>query len=585
MARRIPAISSLRLISLRPSSTTFATPRRHASTSRSAPRRFLSTTLLLGTTGLFLAYYYDSQSLFHEHVAMPLIRMAADPETGHKMAVRMLSLPRWARPRDMGVDGDELGTEVFGMRLKNPVGIAAGFDKDGEAIDGLFDLGFGYVEIGSVTPEPQPGNPKPRFFRLEEDGAAINRYGFNSLGHGQTLGQLRARLVHFSRSHPSLFPSPLPSSPLPPSSLPRSLRPGQLLAVNLGKNKTSPADSNEDYIRGVRTLGPYADVVVINVSSPNTPGLRALQGRETLEKLLKEVVQERNKQGQLPKIAVKVTCDLSEEELGDVASAVRQSGVDGVIVSNTTVRREGLGLESSKQTEIGGLSGRPLFPLALNALKTLRPLLPPSISVIGAGGVTTGSDALNMARAGASVVQIYTSFGYRGVGAPRLLKDEISTELKGSSWSSEIGKDWSDGGMGWDEERLKRDSEAIRREAQGLSDLLRELNETRDMERLVQEAERALSGSPRDNETTGPVQAQETEKQDQVVVNLLEAAGEQQQQGADVPLIEQPVAQVEVQQIGSNELDPIVVRAIPGEVEEEEDPFTREVRSGQRRLV
>ena len=239
--------------------------------------------------------------------------------------------------------------------MKNPVGMAAGFDKDGEAIDGLFDLGFGYVEIGSVTPEPQPGNPLPRFFRLEEDQACINRYGFNSLGHGQTLGRLRARLHTFAQENPSLFPSPAPHNPLPPSSLPRSLRPGHVLAVNLGKNKTSAADSNEDYVKGVRTLGPYADVVVINVSSPNTPGLRALQGREILAKLLGDVVEERNKikspEG-LPKIAVKVACDLSEDELGDVAAAVRKSGVDGVIVSNTTIRRKVLGLVSGTSHDI-----------------------------------------------------------------------------------------------------------------------------------------------------------------------------------------------------------------------------------------
>lgn len=186
---------------------------------------------------------------------------------------------------------------------------------------------------------------------MEEDDAAINRYGFNSLGHGHALAQLRARVLLFSQEHPELFPSPSSSTsvPLPPPSLPRSLRPGHILAVNLGKNKTSPADSNEDYVKGVRMLGPYADVVVINVSSPNTPGLRALQGKEVLENLLKDVVKERNRISGgtgLPKIAVKVACDLNEEELGDVAGAVRGSGVEGVIVSNTTVRREGLGLTS-----------------------------------------------------------------------------------------------------------------------------------------------------------------------------------------------------------------------------------------------
>lgn len=204
----------------------------------------------------------------------------------------------------------------------------------------------------------QPGNAKPRFFRLPEDEAAINRYGFNSLGHAHALAQLRTRLFAFAREHPSLFPNPLPLHISLPEGLPRSLRPGHILAVNLGKNKTSAADSNEDYVKGVRTLGPFADVVVINVSSPNTPGLRALQGRDILEKLLKDVVGERDRIAAgsgLPKIAVKVACDLSDEELGDVASAVRRSGVDGVIISNTTLRREGLkSCELANQSDMKG---------------------------------------------------------------------------------------------------------------------------------------------------------------------------------------------------------------------------------------
>jgi len=210
----------------------------------------------------------------------------------------------------------------------------------------------------------------------------------------------------------------------------------------------------------------------------------------------------------LPKIAVKVACDLSEEELGDVASAVRGSGMEGVIVSNTTVRREGLGLKSStsssiiillpssrhtgNKTQLGGLSGRPLFPYALHALRTLRPLLPPSIPIIGCGGITTGSDAVAFARAGASLVQIYTVFGYRGVGTPRLIKDEVSAALGGSNWRDQIGRDWEGKQMGWDEARLKRESEVVRREAKGLGDLLRQLNEGDDTKRLIREAEVAL---------------------------------------------------------------------------------------------
>lgn len=331
------------------------------------------------------------------------------------------------------------------------------------------------------------------------------------------LASLRSRVLAFSRTHPSLFPPPSRGvSPLPPSGLPRSLRPGHLLAVNLGKNKTSAADSNEDYIRGVRLLGPYADVVVINVSSPNTPGLRALQGREVLEKLLTDVVEERNKikVDGLPKIAVKVACDLSEEELGDVASAVRRSGVEGVIVSNTTIKRDGLGLQSGELAalltdghvtdncaanapQIGGLSGKPLFPLALQAVKTIRPLLPPSIPVIGCGGISTSSDAISMARSGASIVQLYTSFMYRGIGTPGLLKDEISADLvkKGETWKGQIGHDWPDREMGWDEKRLEKESQALKKEAEDLGQMLRESSEEKDLARLIDEAEKAIKGT------------------------------------------------------------------------------------------
>ncbi|KAL7424460.1 Dihydroorotate dehydrogenase (quinone), mitochondrial [Cryptotrichosporon argae] len=477
-----------------------------------APRRWLSSALLFGTSALLVAYYYDARSLFHEHAVMPAIRAAADPETGHVWAVRLLALPKWLRPHDLGVDGHELRAELFGIPLSNPVGIAAGFDKDAAAIDGLFDLGFGYVEVGSVTPEPQPGNPKPRFFRLAEDDAAINRYGFNSLGHGEALARLRRRVAAFAREHPSLFPSPLPRDPTPPPGVPRSLRPGHVLAVNLGKNKVSAADSNDDYVRGMRALGPYADVVVVNVSSPNTPGLRALQGKGTLKRLLGDVVAERDRikdAAGLPKVAVKVACDLADDELADVAAAVRETGVDGVIISNTTVRRAELGLTSEHRHETGGLSGRPLFPYALQAVRTLRPLLPPSIPIIGAGGIWTGSDALAMAGAGASIVQVYTSFGYRGVGTAALIKDEIarglaaapasaSTSLAGAkTWASAIGQEYENGAMGWDEDRVRREGEHVRKEAEGLAELLRHIHERNDLERLVEKAEEALGRGAR----------------------------------------------------------------------------------------
>ncbi|KAK8865841.1 dihydroorotate dehydrogenase (fumarate) [Kwoniella newhampshirensis] len=623
-ALRRPFLSSSTSTLLRAPRVISSSGRRHTSTGPSSPpRRYLSTTLLLGSGVLLLAYYYDSRSLLHEHVVMPLVRYAVDPEEGHKLAVRVLGWDKWARPRDMGVDGAELQAELFGFRLKNPVGIAAGFDKDADAIDGLFDLGFGYVEVGSVTPEPQPGNSKPRFFRLEEDDAAINRYGFNSLGHGHALGRLRARLVAFSQAHPSLFPSPLPPNPLPPSGLPRSLRPGQLLAVNLGKNKSSAADSNEDYVRGVRTLGPYADVVVINVSSPNTPGLRALQGRQVLEKLLTEVVEERDRIAAgtgLPKIAVKVASDLSEDELADVASAVRSSGVEGVIVSNTTVRRKELGLTSARQDEIGGLSGKPLFPYALQALKTLRPLLPPSIPLIGCGGISTGSDALSMVQAGASIVQVYTTFGYRGVGTPRLIKDEITQSLvgTGSSWREEIGKDWKSTGltMGWDEKRLYQESQAVKKEAEGLGELLRQLTEKEGVAKLVQEAEAALgivkktaseeeegkgteaetasrdnamgaveappSGTDTLTPTTGLGEAAPVSAQSPKTRSIEHAPTEDDGPGIGAPSVGEALMSEPV----PVDLGPVVVLDVAAETAgESENEWTRSVHSGQRRLV
>ncbi|KAJ9104610.1 hypothetical protein QFC21_002108 [Naganishia friedmannii] len=393
-----------------------------------------------------LAYVYDSRSAVHEHVAMPVLRTLTDAETSHKLAVKMLAMSSWVRPKDRGIDAESIRTELFGLPLNNPVGLAAGFDKDAQAVDGLFDLGFAYVEVGSVTPEPQPGNPQPRFFRLEEDQACINRYGFNSLGHRHALHQLQSRIRNFALDHPSLFPNPLPLNPLPPSSLPRSLRPGCLLAVNLGKNKSSSTASHADYVTGVRLLGPYADVLVINVSSPNTPGLRGLQGKSFLTKLLQDVVQERDllpvPQALKPKVVVKIAPDLDEQEIEDIADSIRSSGVDGAIVSNTTVKRAALGLQSVHAAETGGLSGKPVKSLSLLTLSALRALLPTSIPIIGCGGISTGDDAVDFLNAGADMVQAYTAFGYSGVGFARKVKDEIAANLEQQSttWKAEVAK-------------------------------------------------------------------------------------------------------------------------------------------------
>ncbi|OZJ02237.1 hypothetical protein BZG36_04541, partial [Bifiguratus adelaidae] len=379
----------------------------------------LGTATVLGATFL-TSYYLDSRSAAHQYVVMPLIHATMDPESAHKLAVWSL---KWKlAAKDRGTDDPVLETEIFGKRLSNPIGVAAGFDKHGEAIDGLFDLGFGYVEIGSVTPEPQPGNSKPRMFRLPEDVAVINRYGFNSEGH-DSIAKLNG-----ATADQTLLDNLSPDGN-------RSLYEGHILGINLGKNKTTTEeDAYKDYVLGVQRFAPYADALVINISSPNTPGLRALQRREVLQGLLSKVVNARNeicKANRKVPLLVKIAPDLTEHEVQDIAMAVKDSGIDGVIVSNTTIDRP-LDLKSNPLTiqEAGGLSGPPLKAKALKTLKTLRQYTGGAVPLIGCGGITTADDVLDFARAGASAVQLYTAFAFQGVGIARNLKDEVTEKLK-----------------------------------------------------------------------------------------------------------------------------------------------------------
>lgn len=361
--------------------------------------------------------------------------------------------------------------------------MAAGFDKHGEAIDGLFDLGFGYVEIGSVTPlaqvraalvllvdadGSQPGNPKPRVFRIPESNALVNRYGFNSEGHLSVIARLRNRVRQFVADNAlvlpaSIFPPP-PANALPNHDvvaqllasadgehalvvdsvgIPRSLKPGKVLAINLGKNKASEQDSIEDFVQGVHAMGPYADVLVVNVSSPNTPGLRNLQRKGVLEELLQGVVAARNSlTAQFkPPVLVKVAPDLDADQLADIAQAVLSSGIDGIIISNTTITRPASAGNASELLEAGGLSGPPVKPLALAALSALHAATGGKVPLIGCGGITTGQDAIDFAKAGATLVQMYTSFIYEGVGLPRKLKDEVTAilEKENTTWAQIIG--------------------------------------------------------------------------------------------------------------------------------------------------
>ncbi|KAI0690219.1 dihydroorotate dehydrogenase [Cytidiella melzeri] len=407
---------------------------RNASTSTAPASSAFSTglyaTIFVVSTGLFTAYYLDSRSAIHRYVLNPIVRYTLDPEEGHKLAVKVLR--SGFGPRDTQKDDEVLGLNLWGTQLTNPVGLAAGFDKNGEAVDGLFNLGFSWVEIGSVTPKPQDGNPKPRMFRLNNDSAVINRYGFPSEGHVSVLNRLLARIPRFHQSSPDEH---------------ASLRTDALLAVNLGKNKSSPPDSIDDFVSGVRAFAPYADVLVVNVSSPNTPGLRGMQSRSLLQELLSGVLKARddvvsaNSLTHKPKLILKIAPDLTEEEIVDVAVAVRNSGVDGVIVSNTTIKRPS-SLTDANKVEVGGLSGPPLKPYSLAAVRTLRTQLPAEVPIFGCGGITSGADALEYARAGATAVQLYTSFGYDGVGTCRRIKDELAEELRkeGTTWAEVVSR-------------------------------------------------------------------------------------------------------------------------------------------------
>ncbi|NXL37548.1 PYRD dehydrogenase, partial [Glaucidium brasilianum] len=321
---------------------------------------------------------------------------------------------------------------VLGHRFRNPVGLAAGFDKQGEAVDGLYKMGFGFVEVGTVTPQPQEGNPRPRVFRLAEDEAVVNRYGFNSHGHVVVERRLRARQEMQLR---------LTGEGMP-------------LGVNLGKNKSS-TDAAADYVAGVRTLGPLADYLVVNVSSPNTPGLRDLQGKAELRDLLTKVLAERDALPceRKPAVLVKIAPDLTAQDKQDIASVVRELGVDGLIVSNTTVSRPS-GLRSQQRMEPGGLSGKPLRELSTQTVRemytltqgrgraglwvragaacaVLSPHLPAGrVPIIGVGGVSSGRDALEKIRAGASLVQMYTALVYHGPLVVGMVKRELEELLR-----------------------------------------------------------------------------------------------------------------------------------------------------------
>ncbi len=307
-----------------------------------------------------------------------------DPETAHGMSIK--ALKSGLTPTNGPVSTPRLKTSLAGLNLPNPVGLAAGFDKNGEALAPLSRSGFGFIEVGAVTPRPQPGNPKPRLFRLTEDRAAINRFGFNNEG----MEVMARRLADRPKD--------------------------AVIGLNLGANKDS-ADRAGDFAKVLEHCGGHLDFATVNVSSPNTEKLRELQGKEALSALLASVLETRDARTRPLPIFLKIAPDLSESELVDIADVARTTGVDALIATNTTLSRNGL--KSAHKDEMGGLSGAPLFEKSTRVLARLSELLEKDVPLIGVGGIGNAEQAYAKICAGASAVQFYTAMVFGGISLAR----------------------------------------------------------------------------------------------------------------------------------------------------------------------
>lgn len=343
-----------------------------------------------------------------------LFRM--EPELAHNVTLQALSYfpsaPRLMTPRVPYIKS--LDQSLWGMRFPHPIGLAAGLDKNGIAVDGLMECGFSFIEVGTVTPRPQPGNEKPRMFRLRSDQALINRMGFNNRG----AAALKRELLHRTRKG--------------------------IVGVNLGKNKTTPNElAATDYLQSLQTLFPVSDYIVINVSSPNTPGLRDLQNEETLVPLAKSVLLERNRLSETtkasgkyhhPPVLVKLAPDLADEAIQILGQELVSVGIDGFIATNTTVLRNDL--QSHFQREQGGLSGKPLGSRSTEVIRLLAQATNRKIPIIGSGGIFSVEDAYQKIRAGAALLQIYTGFIYEGPMLVHRLMRGLAERLRQDGFSS-----------------------------------------------------------------------------------------------------------------------------------------------------
>jgi dihydroorotate dehydrogenase len=325
---------------------------------------------------------------------------ALDPEDAHETTIK--ALERGLHPRRIGTDDTALRQTVFGLEFPNPIGVAAGCDKDARAADAVLAMGCGFAEIGTVTPRPQPGNPKPRIFRLVADHALINSLGFNNGGHAAALARLKARQG----------------------------KPG-IVGVNIGANKDS-ADRPGDYAKGIETFSDVASYFTVNISSPNTPGLRDLQAPAALDELLSRVMEARTQVvahgGKQRPVIVKIAPDIAEDDIIPICDRLAAHAVDGIAVSNTTLSRNGL--TDAQASKSGGLSGRPLFRRSTAMLARVFQATGGRIPLIGIGGIDSGETALEKIEAGATLLQLYTGLVYAGPGLIGEIKSHLAREVR-----------------------------------------------------------------------------------------------------------------------------------------------------------
>lgn len=337
----------------------------------------------------------------------PIIH-ALDPERAHNLTIQALRLGLGTQFGGKAND-PVLATKVFGITYPNPIGVAAGFDKNAEAITGVHNMGFGFAEAGTVTPKPQEGNEKPRLFRLSEDKAVINRFGFNNKGLEYFAAQLKA--------------------------LPKTRG---VSGANVGANKDSD-DRTADYVAGINRLYGLSDYFTVNISSPNTPGLRALQSKDALVELVSKVLEARagkiaEGKAYVP-ILVKIAPDLLEEDIRDIADIALSSEIDGLIVSNTTIARPET-LKNKHRAEAGGLSGAPLMVPSTDVLRAIYRATEGKVPLIGVGGVASGADAFTKIKAGASLVQLYSALVYSGPALVTRIKADLACMLKAEGFAS-----------------------------------------------------------------------------------------------------------------------------------------------------